>query len=142
MTMLWQLVATLLVVLLQVALVPPAQAAGPLPATIQHRIIVHGVYSGVEDLLSDPATAALLNEAVQTANDAEGVVVIVLVEDADSIAPGADRRVCTWRRTEAEATLVANNPAVLRRIGLDRRGNAPFRVVYNAARASCGLRLN
>lgn len=130
--MTWLLLAPTLL-LMQTGLVPPARAAASIPSPMGHRVIVHGIRADGDPRIIDSETAALLDEAVQTAKDAERVIV-VLEEDSASAGADACDPTRTHRRARAVRTYLADHGIALSHITIDGVDEAQFPV---ASRSTC-----
>lgn len=96
----------------------PANAESSLPAPMHQRIIVHGVHTTGDAALVDGETAALLDEAVQTAKDA-GNVTILLQEDTSAMGAGADDAAHMRCDIRAVRAYLTTHGIVLTRVTVD-----------------------
>lgn len=130
--MTWLLLA-LMLLLAQTGPVPPARAAASIPLPTGQRVIVHGIRADGDPRVIDSGTAALLDEAVQTAKDADRIIV-VLEEDSASAGADACDPTRTHRRAQAVRTYLADHGIALSRITIDGVDEAQFPV---ASRSAC-----
>ena len=119
--MLWQLVAIIILVLLQVANVSPTFAASALPAVTKQKIIVHGAYSAggqpARESAIDAGTAALLDEAIRTAEDNNDAVIVIVDASGDDPAQ-------VLHRTASLRNYLADHGIAVSRISVDPSGGA------------------
>lgn len=119
--MLWQLVAIIILVLLQVTNVSPTFAASALPAATKQKIIVHDAYSAggqpARESAIDAATAALLEDAIRTAGDNNDAVIVIVDASGDDPAQ-------VQHRTASLRKYLADHGIAVSRISVDPSGVA------------------